>query len=147
MFRHRVDHTSHAKEFALARQLSSDREQHKTATDQHNNAITQHPVQPLAAWNRLQDSARQVLDYPFYHYYYSPVLSSLPMYFAVFYVIYIGALVIKGAAQHKILYSDQRSFSSPSSGDLWVNELSAKVTNALTSAAIKYVKTLHNDRT
>lgn len=146
MFRHRLEQTSLAKETAFALENSRDVSQqllYTTATIRSKDNV-QSPVQhaaAAAAADSLQDSSRQAVD-SFYQYYYSPLLSTVPMYFAVFYVIYIGALVIKAAAHHRILYS--RSLASPSLR--LTDELAAKVTKELASAALKYARTLYIDQ-
>lgn len=135
MFRHRLEQTS------LAKHSRDDNEQlrHTTATalsKDNAKSLMQH----VAAADSLQDSSSR--QDSFYQYYYSPVLSTVPMYFAVFYVIYIGALVIKAAAHHRILYS--RSLTSPSlETELYIDELAANVTKELASAAFKYARSFY----
>lgn len=137
MFRHRLEQTSLAKESAFVLEHSRDDSgqlKHTTATALSTDSA-QSPAQHSAADGLRDSSSRQD---SFYQYYYSPVLSTVPMYFAIFYVIYIGALVIKAAAHHRILYS--RSLTSP---QLYTDELAAKVTKELASAAIKYARSLY----
>lgn len=136
MFRHRLEQTSLAKESAFALEHSGQLK-HTTATALSTDSA-QSPAQhsAAAAADSLRDSSGR--QDSFYQYYYSPVLSTVPMYFAIFYVIYIGALVIKAAAHHRILYS--RSLTSP---QLYTDELAAKVTKELASAAIKYARSLY----
>lgn len=138
MFRRRLEQTSLAKESAFASEHSRDDSwqlKHTTATALSTDSA-QSPVQHSAAAASTSDiSSRQD---SFYQYYYSPVLSTVPMYFAIFYVIYIGALVIKAAAHHRILYS--RSLTSP---QLYIDELAARVNKELASAAFKYARSLY----
>lgn len=135
MFRHRLEQTSLAKESAFALEHSrGDSGQLKHTTDS-SQSPAQHSAAAAAADSLRDSSSRQD---SFYQYYYSPVLSTVPMYFAIFYVIYIGALVIKAAAHHRILYS--RSLTS---AQLYTDELAAKVTKELASAAIKYARSLY----
>lgn len=131
MFRHRLEQTSLAKKHSRD---DSGQLKHTTATALSTDSA-QSPAQHSAADSLRVSSSRQD---SFYQYYYSPVLSTVPMYFAIFYVIYIGALVIKAAAHHRILYS--RSLTSP---QLYTDELAAKVTKELASAAIKYARSLY----
>lgn len=139
MFRHRLEQTSLAKESAFALEHSRDDSgqlKHTTATALSTDSAQSPAQHSAAAADSLRDSSSR--QDSFYQYYYSPVLSTVPMYFAIFYVIYIGALVIKAAAHHRILYS--RSLTSP---QLYTDELAAKVTKELASAAIKYARSIY----
>ncbi|XP_041975769.1 uncharacterized protein LOC121730696 [Aricia agestis] len=85
------------------------------------------------------------------YYYLGKKLYYLPLYFSVYFIVYVGALIIKAVLRHKIVYpnswrpNDQTaSFFSKRSVDYLsdkdnLHELTGRVTHAIASAAEKYM--------
>ncbi|XP_053619552.1 histone-lysine N-methyltransferase SETD1B [Plodia interpunctella] len=86
------------------------------------------------------------------YYYLGKKLYYLPLYFSVYFIIYVGALIIKAVLRHKIVYpnswrpNDQTaSFFSKRSVDSWdlsnenLHEITGRVTRAIGQAAEKYM--------
>nr|XP_004930296.2 actin cytoskeleton-regulatory complex protein PAN1 [Bombyx mori] len=86
------------------------------------------------------------------YYYLGKKLYYLPLYFSVYFIIYVGALIIKAVLRHKIVYPNSwrpngttASFFSKRSVDSWdlsnenIHEITGKVTHAIASAAEKYM--------
>lgn len=87
------------------------------------------------------------------YYYLGKKLYYLPLYFSVYFIIYVGALIIKAVLRHKIVYpnsyrpnSDTASYFSKRSVDLGdfsnerLHEITGKVTHAIATAAERYIK-------
>ncbi|XP_063375678.1 uncharacterized protein LOC134663220 [Cydia amplana] len=86
------------------------------------------------------------------YYYLGKKLYYLPLYFSVYFICYVGALIIKAVLRHKIVYpnsfrpNDQTSsFFSKRSVDSWnlsnenLHEITGRVTAAIGKAAEKYM--------
>ncbi|XP_052758653.1 uncharacterized protein LOC113518553 [Galleria mellonella] len=86
------------------------------------------------------------------YYYLGKKLYYLPLYFSVYFIVYVGALIIKAILRHKIVYpnswrpNDQTaSFFSKRSVDSWnfsnetLHEVTGRVTRAIAKAAEKYM--------
>lgn len=89
----------------------------------------------------------------FSYYYLGKKLYYLPLYFSVYFIIYVGALIIKAVLRHKIVYPNSwrpndmtATFFSKRSIDSWdlsndnLHELTGKVTHAIGTAAEKYMQ-------
>lgn len=87
------------------------------------------------------------------YYYLGKKLYYLPLYFSVYFIIYVAALIIKAVLRHKIVYpnsyrpnSDTASYFEKRSVDSWdlsnenLHEITRKVTHAIAAAAERYVK-------
>lgn len=87
------------------------------------------------------------------YYYLGKKLYYLPLYFSVYFIVYVGALIIKAVLRHKIVYpnswrpNDQTAgFFSKRSVDSWdlsndnLHEITGRVTHAIATAADKYLK-------
>nr|XP_026487867.1 adhesive plaque matrix protein [Vanessa tameamea] len=87
----------------------------------------------------------------FSYYYLGKKLYYLPLYFSVYFIIYVGALIIKAVLRHKIVYPNSwrpntttATFFSKRSVDEFtsnenLHELTSKVTHAIATAAEKYM--------
>ncbi|XP_050362602.1 uncharacterized protein LOC126781677 [Nymphalis io] len=87
----------------------------------------------------------------FSYYYLGKKLYYLPLYFSVYFIIYVGALIIKAVLRHKIVYPNSwrpntttATFFSKRSVDEFMShenlhELTRKVTHAIATAAEKYM--------
>ncbi|XP_023934062.2 uncharacterized protein LOC112043037 [Bicyclus anynana] len=87
----------------------------------------------------------------FSYYYLGKKLYYLPLYFSVYFIVYVGALIIKAVLRHKIVYPNSwrpntttATFFSKRSVDEYLShenlhELTKKVTNAISKAAEKYL--------
>lgn len=86
------------------------------------------------------------------YYYLGKKLYYLPLYFSVYFIVYVGALIIKAVLRHKIVYpnswrpNDQtQNFFSKRSVESWdlsnenLHEITGKVTAAIGKAAEKYM--------
>ncbi|XP_059050977.1 uncharacterized protein LOC131845855 [Achroia grisella] len=86
------------------------------------------------------------------YYYLGKKLYYLPLYFSVYFIIYVGALIIKAILRHKIVYPNSwrpndstATFFSKRSVDSWdfsnetLNEVTGRITRALAVAAEKYM--------
>ncbi|XP_050681281.1 uncharacterized protein LOC126976759 [Leptidea sinapis] len=88
----------------------------------------------------------------FSYYYLGKKLYYLPLYFSVYFIVYVGALIIKAVLRHKIVYPNSwrpntttASFFSKRSVDQYLSnenlhEVTGKVTHAIATAAEKYLK-------
>lgn len=87
------------------------------------------------------------------YYYLGKKLYYLPLYFSVYFIVYVGALIIKAVLRHKIVYpnsyrpnTDTASFFSKRSVDSEdfsnerLHEITGKVTHAIATAAERYIK-------
>lgn len=87
------------------------------------------------------------------YYYLGKKLYYLPLYFSVYFIVYVGALVIKAVLRHKIVYpnsyrpnSDTAAFFSKRSIDSRdfsnerLHEITGKVTHAIAAVAERYIK-------
>lgn len=82
------------------------------------------------------------------YYYLGKKLYYLPLYFSVYFIVYVGALIIKAVLRHKIVYPNSwrpndttASFFSKRSVDSWdLHEITGKVTHAIAKAAEKYME-------
>lgn len=86
------------------------------------------------------EETRQTSDYTYY--YLGPKLWYIPLFFSVYFVLYVAALIIKAIAKHKILFPQQMFNAATSvlqgrSENL--NQALNTVTTALTEAAKKYL--------
>ncbi|XP_075974902.1 uncharacterized protein LOC142975725 [Anticarsia gemmatalis] len=85
------------------------------------------------------------------YYYLGKKLYYLPLYFSVYFVVYVGALIIKAVLRHKITYPNsfrpndntatffsKRSVESHLSNEN-LHEITGRVTKAIASAAEKYI--------
>ncbi|XP_046674918.1 uncharacterized protein LOC124363700 [Homalodisca vitripennis] len=77
------------------------------------------------------------------YYYLGPKLWYIPLLFSVYYVIYVGALIVKSIARHKLLFpininNAASSLAGRRGRDL--EEITARVTRALATAALKYLR-------
>ncbi|XP_045494754.1 homeobox protein 4 [Colias croceus] len=89
----------------------------------------------------------------FSYYYLGKKLYYLPLYFSAYFIVYVGALVIKAVLRHKIVYPNSwrpndttASFFSKRSVDEFLSnenlhEMAGKVTHAIATAAEKYMNT------
>ncbi|CAH2235528.1 uncharacterized protein LOC120630667 [Pararge aegeria] len=87
----------------------------------------------------------------FSYYYLGKKLYYLPLYFSVYFIIYVGALIIKAVLRHKIVYPNSwrpntttSTFFSKRSVDQYLShenlhDLTKKVTHAISTAAEKYM--------
>lgn len=87
----------------------------------------------------------------FSYYYLGKKLYYLPLYFSVYFIVYVGALIIKAVLRHKIVYPNSwrpntttATFFSKRSVDEFMSndnlhELTKKVTHAIATAAEKYM--------
>lgn len=87
----------------------------------------------------------------FSYYYLGKKLYYLPLYFSVYFIIYVGALIIKAVLRHKIVYPNSwrpntttATFFSKRSVDEYLSgenlhELTNKVFHAIATAAEKYI--------
>ncbi|CAG4978360.1 unnamed protein product [Parnassius apollo] len=88
----------------------------------------------------------------FSYYYLGKKLYYLPLYFSVYFIVYVGALIIKAVLRHKIVYPNSwrpndttASFFSKRSLDSWdlsnesLHEVTGKVTHAIATAAKMYM--------
>ncbi|XP_034832750.1 uncharacterized protein [Maniola hyperantus] len=87
----------------------------------------------------------------FSYYYLGKKLYYLPLYFSVYFIIYVGSLIIKAVLRHKIVYPNSwrpntttATFFAKRSVDEYLSHgnlhgLTKKVTNAIASAAEKYM--------
>ncbi|KAG6453145.1 hypothetical protein O3G_MSEX008002 [Manduca sexta] len=86
------------------------------------------------------------------YYYLGKKLYYLPLYFSVYFIIYVGALIIKAVLRHKIVYPNSwrpndmtASFFSKRSVDSWdmshekLHDITGRVTRAIATAAEKYM--------
>ncbi|CAK1540105.1 unnamed protein product [Leptosia nina] len=88
----------------------------------------------------------------FSYYYLGKKLYYLPLYFSVYFIVYVGALIIKAVLRHKIVYPNSwrpntttaTFFSKRSIDDFLshdnMHELTGRVTHAIATAAEKYMK-------
>lgn len=103
------------------------------------------PGQPPAAQpppvSPTPDEERQV-DYTYY--YLGPKLWYVPLFFSIYFVIYVGALIIKAISKHKILFP-QHLYDAATTvagrGVTGVDLITSHVIDAMTNAAVKYVQT------
>ncbi|KAG8261537.1 hypothetical protein J6590_070447 [Homalodisca vitripennis] len=77
------------------------------------------------------------------YYYLGPKLWYIPLLFSVYYVIYVGVLIVKSIARHKLLFpininNAASSLAGRRGRDL--EEITARVTRALATAALKYLR-------
>ncbi|XP_049881186.1 uncharacterized protein LOC126377493 [Pectinophora gossypiella] len=92
------------------------------------------------------------------YYYLGKKLYYLPLYFSVYFIIYVGALIIKAVLRHKIVYpnswrpnDDTASFFSKRSVDSWnmsnenLHEITGRVTHAIATAAERYIANKKDD--
>jgi hypothetical protein len=88
----------------------------------------------------------------FSYYYLGKKLYYLPLYFSVYFVVYVGALIIKAVLRHKIVYPNSwrpdgtvGRFLSKRSVDSWdlfnenLHEITGRVTKAIAEAGEKYM--------
>ncbi|CAH2102393.1 unnamed protein product [Euphydryas editha] len=87
----------------------------------------------------------------FSYYYLGKKLYYLPLYFSVYFIVYVGALIIKAVLRHKIVYpnswrpnSTTATFFTKRSVDEFMSnddlhDLTKKVTHAIATAAEKYL--------
>ncbi|XP_068626485.1 uncharacterized protein [Battus philenor] len=88
------------------------------------------------------------------YYYLGKKLYYLPLYFSVYFIVYVGALIIKAVLRHKIVYPNSwrpngttAGFFSKRSIDSWnlssenLHEVTGRVTHAIATAAKMYMKT------
>ncbi|CAK1602169.1 unnamed protein product [Parnassius mnemosyne] len=88
----------------------------------------------------------------FSYYYLGKKLYYLPLYFSVYFIVYVGSLIIKAVLRHKIVYPNSwkpndttASFFSKRSIDTWdlsnerLHEVTGKVTHAIATAAKMYM--------
>lgn len=88
----------------------------------------------------------------FSYYYLGKKLYYLPLYFSVYFIVYVGALIIKAVLRHKIVYPNSwrpngttATFFSKRSVDSWdlsnenLHEVTGRVTKAIAEAAEKYM--------
>ncbi|RVE41432.1 hypothetical protein evm_013914 [Chilo suppressalis] len=86
------------------------------------------------------------------YYYLGKKLYYLPLYFSVYFIVYVGALIIKAVLRHKIVYPNSfrpndttASFFAKRSLDSWnmsseyLHEITGRVTKAIGEAAEKYI--------
>lgn len=84
------------------------------------------------------------------YYYLGKKLYYLPLYFSVYFIVYVGALIIKAILRHKIVYPNSwkpdgttATFFSKRSVDAWnqtnLHEVTGRVTKAIAEAAEKYI--------
>ncbi|XP_072940571.1 uncharacterized protein [Epargyreus clarus] len=85
------------------------------------------------------------------YYYLGKKLYYLPLYFSVYFIVYVGALIIKAVLRHKIVYPNSwrpngttASFFSKRSVDSYLSndnlhEVTGRVTRAIATAAEKYL--------
>ncbi|KAM3967898.1 uncharacterized protein ACR2FA_011447 [Aphomia sociella] len=86
------------------------------------------------------------------YYYLGKKLYYLPLYFSVYFIVYVGALIIKAILRHKIVYPNSyrpndttASFFSKRSIESWnlsnenLHEVTGRVTRAIAEAAEKYM--------
>ncbi|XP_047513542.1 uncharacterized protein LOC125055225 [Pieris napi] len=88
----------------------------------------------------------------FSYYYLGKKLYYLPLYFSVYFIVYVGALIIKAVLRHKIVYPNSwrpntttAGFFSKRSVDDFLqhdnmHELTGRITHAIATAAEKYTK-------
>ncbi|XP_054267202.1 uncharacterized protein LOC128989344 [Macrosteles quadrilineatus] len=77
-------------------------------------------------------------DYTYY--YLGPKLWYVPLFFSIYFVIYVGALIIKAVAKHKILLPQQLYNAATSVyQSRKLEEVTAKVTKGLAQAALRYL--------
>lgn len=87
------------------------------------------------------------------YYYLGKKLYYLPLYFSVYFIVYVGALVIKAVLRHKIVYPNsyrpnsdtasyfsKRSVGSEEFSNKHLHEITSKVTHAIATAADRYIK-------
>lgn len=87
------------------------------------------------------------------YYYLGKKLYYLPLYFSVYFIIYVGALIIKAVLRHKIVYPNsyrpnsetaaffaKRSIDSGDFSNETLHEITGKVTHAIATAAGRYLK-------
>lgn len=88
----------------------------------------------------------------FSYYYLGKKLYYLPLYFSVYFIVYVGALIIKAVLRHKIVYPNSwrpndttAAFFSKRSVDSWdvsnenLHDITGRVTKAIGEAAEKYL--------
>ncbi|CAB3256516.1 unnamed protein product [Arctia plantaginis] len=93
----------------------------------------------------------------FSYYYLGKKLYYLPLYFSVYFVVYVGALIIKAVLRHKITYPNsfrpndttasffsKRSIDSHLSNDN-LHEITGRITKAIATAADKYISEKSKD--
>lgn len=86
------------------------------------------------------------------YYYLGKKLYYLPLYFSVYFIVYVGALIIKAVLRHKIVYPNSwrpngttATFFTKRSVDSWnlsnenLHEVTGRVTRAIAEAAEKYM--------
>lgn len=90
------------------------------------------------------DSATQERQVDYTYYYLGPKLWYVPLFFSIYFVLYVGALIIKAISKHKILFPQQlyNAATTVYTGrdSTALDLLTAHVTRALTNAAVKYLK-------
>ncbi|KAG8261542.1 hypothetical protein J6590_070452 [Homalodisca vitripennis] len=82
---------------------------------------------------------RQLYDNT-YQYYFQ--VWYLPMFFAVYFMLYVGALIIKGAARHKVKFPliPAQSARGDPDWNLDLDLLTERVTRAVSDAALRYIR-------
>lgn len=110
--------------------------------DEHDHYHYHHPTTTSTEMPRVNR---------FSYYYLGKKLYYLPLYFSVYFIVYVGALIIKAVLRHKIVYPNSWKpngttatfFSKRSVDDYLSNdnlhEVTKKVTHALATAAEKYI--------
>lgn len=91
------------------------------------------------------------------YYYLGKKLYYLPLYFSVYFIVYVGALIIKAVLRHKIVYPNSwrpndttAGFFSKRSVESWdlsndnLHEITGKVTHAIATAAKMYADSKKN---
>lgn len=93
------------------------------------------------------------------YYYLGKKLYYLPLYFSVYFIVYVGALIIKAVLRHKIVYPNSwrpndttAGFFSKRSVESWdlsndnLHEITGKVTHAIATAAKMYADSKKNKK-
>lgn len=105
----------------------------------HHTTTTPPPPPPTTAAPEVEDTR---VTNRFSYYYLGKKLWYLPLYFSVYFIIYVGALIIKSIARHKITYPQhfktKRSLGFNISEDD-LHNLTRLTCNALFNAAEKYL--------
>lgn len=101
------------------------------------------PNQYLPVPPPTEETRQVTTDYTYY--YLGPKLWYIPLFFSVYFVIYVAALIIKAVSKHKILlpqklYDAASSVYQQRNGQNFVDELTSRVFNAITRSALKYMK-------
>ncbi|KAL4712732.1 hypothetical protein ACJJTC_008029 [Scirpophaga incertulas] len=118
--------------------------------DDHDYFYHDHHLKTTTTTTTTTESPR---ENRFSYYYLGKKLYYLPLYFSVYFIVYVGALIIKAVLRHKIVYPNSwrpngttATFLSKRSLNSWdfpnetLHEVTGRVTKAIAQAAEQYIR-------